>query len=460
MNANLIQKTMGFNHLVDIKEGWVDRRIFCEQDIYEQELYRIFARSWLFVAHDSQIPNPGDFLTTTMGEDGVIVSRQKDGSVKVFLNSCPHRGNKVCFADAGNARRFTCNYHGWSFDSAGSLMGMHEEYCYDPGDIDKSTHGLKQVAHVDSYKGLIFANFDPDARTLEEWLGDFRWYLDILLDNEEGGTELIGGCIKSEINANWKLGVENFIGDAYHAGWTHDSGARAMNNGEPFPAVDMENSFHASVNGHGWEFGLEGMGDLVLLGRPKVIEYYQKIRPDMAKRLGEMRSKIFGSVASASIFPNVSFLPGISTFRQWHPKGPWKFELKTWVIVNKAMPDDIKDEITKGVMQTFGPGGSFEMDDGENWENCTTVNRGVVTRQERLHYRCGINRQVDDHPVLPGLVYRGQYNDANQRNFYQHWVDMMEAPTAKDIPYRWEPKFGGLETRDFPGLDGLEKGGK
>jgi ethylbenzene dioxygenase alpha subunit len=100
------------------------------------------------------------------------------------------------------------------------------------------------------------------------------------------------------------------------------------------------------------------------------------------------------------------------------------------------------------------------MDDGENWENCTTVNRGVVTRQERLHYRCGINRQVDDHPVLPGLVYRGQYNDANQRNFYQHWVDMMEAPTAKDIPYRWEPKFGGLETRDFPGLDGLEKGGK
>ena len=112
MNANLIQKTMGFNHLVDIKEGWVDRRIFCEQDIYEQELYRIFARSWLFVAHDSQIPNPGDFLTTTMGEDGVIVSRQKDGSVKVFLNSCPHRGNKVCFADAGNARRFTCNYHG------------------------------------------------------------------------------------------------------------------------------------------------------------------------------------------------------------------------------------------------------------------------------------------------------------------------------------------------------------
>lgn len=443
------------SHLLDINEGWVDRRIFSSQELYEQELYQIFARSWLFVAHESQLKNSGDFLTTSMGEDGVIVCRQSDDSIEVFLNSCPHRGNKVCFADAGNTRRFVCNYHGWAFDSAGSLMGMHDEYCYDPGDIDKTTHGLKKVAHVDSYKGLIFANFDPEAPTLEQWLGDFRWYLDILLDNEEGGTELIGGCIKSEMNANWKLGVENFIGDAYHAGWTHDSGTRAMNDGQKFPPVDMQNSYHASINGHGWEFGLEGVGDLFLLGRPKVTEYYNKIRPQMARRLGEIRSKIFGSVASASVFPNLSFLPGISTFRQWQPKGPASFELKTWVIVNKAMPDDIKEEITKGVMQTFGPGGAFEMDDGENWENCTTVNRGVVTRQERLHYRCGINRQVDNHQELPGLISRGQYNDANQRNFYQHWSDMMGAEKVIDTPSRWPSRFNGLETRGYSGLDKL-----
>jgi len=257
------------------------------------------------------------------------------------------------------------------------------------------------------------------------------------------------------ISANWKFGVENFIGDAYHAGWTHDSGARSMNNGQPFPPIDMENSYHASVNGHGWEFGTEGVGDLFLLGRPKVMDYYNKIRPKMAERLGEMRSKIFGSVASASIFPNVSFLPGISTFRQWQPKGPMQFELKTWVIVNKAMPDDIKDEVTKGVMQTFGPGGTFEMDDGENWENCTTVNRGVVTRHERLHYRCGIGRQIE-HDTLPGIVYRGQYNDANQRGFYQRWLDMMTHDDFGKMPARPEPRLGNVaETRDLPGLFAL-----
>ena len=434
-----------YDNYMNLDEGWLDRRVFWEQSIYDREMEQIFARCWLFVAHDSQIPNPGDFLTTYMGEDGVIVCRQKDGSVKVFLNSCPHRGNKVSFADAGNTRRFVCNYHGWGFGTDGALMGMHEEYCYDAGDIDKTKWGLKQVAKVGSYKGLIFATFDESAPSLEDYLGDFRWYLDMLLDNEDGGTELIGGCIKSVIGANWKFGVENFIGDAYHAGWTHDSGCRAMNNGQPFPAIDMKNSYHASVNGHGWEFGTEGVGDLFLLGRPKVLEYYNKIRPKMAERLGEMRSKIFGSVASASIFPNVSFLPGISTFRQWMPKGPAQFELKTWVIVNKNMPDDIKVEITKGVMQTFGPGGSFEMDDGENWENCTQTNRGVVTRRERLHYRSGISRRIE-HPELPGIVYQGQYNDANQRHMYQRWLDLMHADRWSDVPERYEPRLNGKET--------------
>lgn len=448
------QPPQDYSRYMDLEQGWLDRRIFWDQEIYEQELYNIFARCWLFVAHESQIPKPGDFLTTYMGEDGVIVCRQADQSIKVFLNSCPHRGNKVCFADAGNTRRFVCNYHGWGFDTAGQLAGMHDEYCYDAGDLDKSEWGLKQVARVSSYKGLVFATFDPEAPGLEDYLGDFRWYLDMLLDNEEGGIEFVGGCIKSVINANWKFGVENFIGDAYHAGWTHDSGTRAMNNGQPFPPIDMHNSYHASINGHGWEFGVEGVGDLFLLGRPRVMAYYEERRAKMAKRLGELRSKIFGSVASASIFPNTSFLPGISTFRSWLPKGPTQIELRTWVIVNTAMPDDIKDDITKGVMQTFGPGGAFEMDDGENWENCTTTNRGVVTRHQKLHYRCGIDRRID-HPDLPGIIYRGQYNDANQRGFYQRWQDLMNSPDWRKVPARYQQRLQARDTLAVPGLGAL-----
>lgn len=104
--------SLDFPGLLDLENGWIDRRIFFDRDIYEAELERIFARCWLFVAHESQIAAPGDFLTTYMGEDAVIVARGRDRSINVFLNSCTHRGNRVCFAEAGRARSFVCNYHG------------------------------------------------------------------------------------------------------------------------------------------------------------------------------------------------------------------------------------------------------------------------------------------------------------------------------------------------------------
>ena len=425
--------------LVGTEEGWIDRRIFWEQAIYEQELEQIFAKAWQFVAHDSMLPNANDFYTTYMGEDGVIVARQKDGSVKVFLNSCTHRGNKICFADDGNTRTFNCNYHGWAFGTDGELKGLSNEHVYNEGDIDKSKWGLQQ-ARVDNYKGLIFATFDDEAPSLEEYLGDFRCYLDIMLDQDEGGTEFIGGGIKNYINANWKFGVENFIGDAYHALWNHDSGLKAMNNGEGFGPAVTENSFHASVNGHGWEFGTDGYADVVINGSEKWLNYVRDIiKPKIKDKYGELRSNIFGSLASVSIFPNISFLPGIQTFRVWLPRGPKKLELRIFTIVNKNMPEDIKQEINNGCMMTFNPAGVLEMDDGENWEGNTAVNKGYITRQEKLHYGCGITRQID-HEELPGIIYKGQFNDANQRHFYTRWADLMNAESWSDVPTRYTPR--------------------
>jgi ethylbenzene dioxygenase alpha subunit len=95
------------------------------------------------------------------------------------------------------------------------------------------------------------------------------------------------------------------------------------------------------------------------------------------------------------------------------------------------------------------------MDDGENWENCTQVNRGVITRHERLHYRCGIGRRIE-HDTLPGIIYRGQYNDANQRGFYQRWLDMMQPGELADMPDRAGARLSQIaETRDVPGVFAL-----
>lgn len=408
--------------LVDLDRGLIDRRIFWDQALYDLELERIFARCWLFVCHESQVPAKGDFVATSMGEDPVIACRGDDGNISVLLNSCPHRGNRVCFADEGNTRQFVCNYHGWSFARDGSLLGMHEEGRYkECAGFEKQDWGLHK-AKVASYKGLVFATFDPEARSLDDYLGDFRWYLDVLLDNDPGGTEFVGGALTSQVKSNWKLPAENFAGDAYHAGWTHNSAAQAMLGASV--SLPQDGTFHANVNGHGWEFALDGVGNVATFGDRTALRYVRERQADMAKRLGEVRAKMVGSISSANVFPNFSFLPGHSTFRVWQPKGPHKTEVRVWALVNKNAPPEVKEAYRKGVMITFSPTGVFECDDGENWEHATNVNAGFVTRQRKLHYGLGMGSDID-HAELKGNVSSGAVNDANQRAFYAEWLRLM-----------------------------------
>lgn len=425
----------GLDGLCDMEAGRLSGKIFWDQAIYEQELEKIFARCWLFVAHETQLPKAGDYLTTSMGEDEVIVVRQKDMSIKVFVNACPHRGNKVCFAEAGNARGFVCNYHGWSFGTDGVLRGMHESTAYEESGFDKSKHGLREVAQVDSYKGLVFATFDPEAPSLAEYLGPMTWYLDVIFDMTEGGSEFLGGCIRSTIECNWKVAAENFVGDILHGGWTHDSAARAMLGGPVANVGELPESYAVNWNGHGYEFATDGIGNAAVLGEREINKYLHELRPQVAERLGEFRSQLTGAISSCTIFPNFSYLPGQNTVRVWQPRGPNKIELFTWVVVNKDAPERIKELWRRGAMMTFSPTGVFEMDDGENWEYCTKTSRGVVTRYQDLYVGLGMNTYIADSD-LPGNVYKGQINEANSRAFYQRWKDLLQTESWKDMPDR------------------------
>src|SRR5918999_4454917 len=188
---------------VDIKNGTVDRRIFHSREVYEMELEQVFARAWLFMAHESQIPNPGDFFLNFMGEDRVIVVRNNEGGISVLVNSCRHRGNAVCRADEGHATSFMCTYHGWTYDLKGRLVGVpgfkevyHEE-------LDRENWGLIRAPQVESYKGFVFANMDPEAPGLYEYLGEGgRWGIDLLA--AQGNMVTVGGVHKFTINCNWK----------------------------------------------------------------------------------------------------------------------------------------------------------------------------------------------------------------------------------------------------------------
>jgi 3-phenylpropionate/trans-cinnamate dioxygenase alpha subunit len=412
---------MDMNRLVDDKNGLVSRRIFIEPDIYQLELERIFARCWLFLCHESQIPRPGDFFTTYMGEDPVLVIRDTAGQVRAFLNVCRHRGNRLCRADTGNAATFTCAYHGWTYRNDGRLSGVPylKEAYHD--ELDRERWGLVPVAQLDDYKGLFFATFDREAPPLREYLGEAAWYLDSFFDRRQGGVEFVGGTHKWVMPCNWKFPAENFAGDGYHVSWSHLSAVRTGSGGDFRVKPDAQGRALSFGNGHSiMTVGPDMEADPPL---PEVLAYEAQILPEMQERLGG-RLRL-GKPIAGTVFPNFSMLrPTSRTIRVWHPRGPDKTEVWAWVFVDKAAPPEVKKALRLAGARVFGPGGTFEQDDMDNWQGCTQTGLGVVARRYPLNYEMGLGLERFDED-LGALASDYRYSESNHRGFYRRWAQLM-----------------------------------
>lgn len=194
--------------------------LYTDPRIFAEEMDKIFCRSWVFVGHESEIPRPGDFITRPLGAQPVLMVRGAAGEVSVLLNRCAHRGTAVCAMERGNARVFSCPYHGWTYDLGGALTGVPY-----PGGLgesfDKGAHGLPRAPRVARYRGFVFASFNPDGPSLEEHLGPATRLIDRACDlAPEGEVELTAGWVKHQCRANWKMLPENDI-DGYHLGFVH-----------------------------------------------------------------------------------------------------------------------------------------------------------------------------------------------------------------------------------------------
>lgn len=437
-----MNKTIDIQALIDSKNGQVTPSIYTDPEIYELELERIFGRCWLFLAHESQIPKAGDFFNTYMGEDPIVVVRQKDGTVKAFLNQCRHRSMRVSYADSGNTKAFTCPYHGWSYATNGDLIEVPLEPRAYPQGLCKSKWGLQEVTKIASYKGLIFGTWDENAVSLEEYMGDMAWYLDGVLDRREGGTEIVGGIHKWTIDCNWKFAAEQFASDQYHALFSHASAVqvlgakpedeqKALGSGQTARPVweTAKDALQFGQDGHGSGFFFTDKPDANVWVDGEVSDYYRETYPEALERLGEIRA--LRLAGHNTLFPTLSWLNGTATLRVWHPRGPNQVEVWAFCITDKNAPEEVKAAFERSATRAFGPAGFLEQDDSENWVEIQKILRGHRARNSQLCMEMGMGNEKIRDDGVPGIT-NYIFSETAARGFYQHWANLLTSKTWQE----------------------------
>jgi dibenzofuran dioxygenase subunit alpha len=419
-------------------DGLVSRRIFVDAEIYRLELERIFTRCWLYLGHESQLPHPGDYFTTYMGEDPVLIWKSHDGHVGAYLNSCLHRGTKLCNADAGNTRMIVCPFHGWTYNSDGELAAApYQEMYFGSSGLPRLR--LREVPKMANYGGLLFGCWDAGAESLDQYLGDLRWYLDILLESRLGGLEVVPGSQRYTVPANWKLQAENFTGDAYHLPTTHAWMFKLRTDAsgqETITDTVMQQCTYSLAfdHGHGLletRFNSEAYeADMIVARRlgPEVVEYVGECRHQLEKRLSPRQVAIH-SWGVGNIFPNfglmnLQLLLPVDLYA-WQPKGPDSIDIWQWCALDRGAPKIVKERALRYFVRHQSAAGFFGQDDSHNFEQVTAATRGAVSRAGNFIYQMGMGQE--DTVGLEG--YPGHFgqriSEICQRGFYNYWAEIM-----------------------------------
>lgn len=389
---------------------------------------QIFRRTWVYVGHDTEVPNPGDYKMTYIGTESVVLVRGTDGKPYVLLNRCSHRGATVCQVSRGTAKGFRCQYHGWSFGLDGHLSGVPFPDGYPA--LDPSEKGLWKLPKVEAYRGFVFASFSSDVPALIDHLGKVTPYIDLLVDHADGYEIQVAPDANEVLyNGNWKLSMENSI-DGYHLSFTHQSVFAVMEKrtGKPSRYLSSQNEGLARSlsfsNGH-TVMDLHSIARDVLRNRLDALSDAPPSGADLDAFFGiegaeEIYLSTTGPGVNTTVYPNLQL--GSPNICEVHPISVDRTRIVLRPLLLRGAPDNINSLRLRYHEIGSGPCGFVQPDDLEMFER---VSSGIAAESvEWLLMDRGVSREI----LTAGGSRASQITDEGpQRAQYRRWRELMGA---------------------------------
>lgn len=425
-----------------VEPGRIHRDVYIDPEIFEMEMDRVWGQAWIYVGHESQVPDAGDYITTQIGREPVIMTRDKAGAVHVIYNRCAHKGAKVAERPCGHAQGFRCPYHGWTYRLDGTLQGVPAKSGYaDTGfDMKDPTFHMQHLAQVESYRGFVFACQSADAPDLKTFLGDVSATLDNMADRSpEGELEVAGPPLQYVHDCNWKMWVEN-LNDAMHPMVAHGSVGDAarryaakLPEGAPYPR-EAEIIFPFGSNykffddmgvttlpyGHGYMGG-----DMSIHTSYSDIPGYFEA---MVKSYGEERAKkILSQNRHNSIFyPSFTAKDAVQAVRVVRPLAVDKTIIETWHFRLKGAPEDM---LKRTILYSRLINSNGSMVGPDDWDCYARMQESLVSQSyEWVDMRRGLGKeeQADGKEKSFGT------SDLSFRNQYRAWLQYMTGDTGQE----------------------------
>ena len=425
-----------------IAPGRVHRRIYTDPAIFELEMERIFGAAWIYVGHESQVREPGDYACTRIGRKPVVLVRDAEGEIRVIHNQCAHRGALVVASDKGRTDEFQCCYHGWTYHLDGRLKAVPLNHGY-PKEFDprNPNTAMLKVPRVKSYRGFVFASLAADGPSLEDFLGYMTTSLDDMVDRAPmAEIEAAGGVFKHAYDANWKLYLENLC-DAAHPLFTHRSSIDAAQqqsddvysdgsgeiairqmrqNGAPYSFWESQVGIWTYPSGHSYLGDYHDDSKLVAaMNDPVFRDYIAALEArkgkDRARKILEVRRW------NSNVYPNLSFMSQFQQLRVIHPIAVNRTEVHTYCFKLRGAPERMFQNTISFANVVNGTGSLVLTDDLEIYNRI-----GIGLTSEGAEWiEIGRGYQSDGPAEHGGRKGKNSTSEIYIRNMFDAWLGYM-----------------------------------